>query len=102
MGIFFRINLLLSHPPFYPSPPPYTVKKVTDFPVPSRDVTNQTLPGWEYYSHPGRVWLVTSRLGTDISLNFFAVYARTTAPVSSNFLQPWSRNRPYGIWGEGG
>jgi hypothetical protein len=23
----------------------YTVKKVIDFPVPSRDVTNQTLPG---------------------------------------------------------
>jgi hypothetical protein len=23
----------------------YTVKKVTDFPVPSRDVSNQTLPG---------------------------------------------------------
>ena len=36
----------------------YTVKKVTDFPVPSRDVTNQTLPGWEKsnYSRPGRVW----------------------------------------------
>ncbi len=25
----------------------YTVKKVSDFPVPSRDVTNQTLPGLE-------------------------------------------------------
>jgi hypothetical protein len=25
----------------------YTVKKVIDFPVPSRDVTNQTLPGQE-------------------------------------------------------
>jgi hypothetical protein len=25
----------------------YTVKKVTDFPVPSRDATNQTLPGGE-------------------------------------------------------
>jgi hypothetical protein len=23
-------------------------KKVVDFPIPSRDVTNQTLPGWEY------------------------------------------------------
>ncbi len=23
----------------------YTVKKASDFPVPSRDVTNQTLPG---------------------------------------------------------
>jgi hypothetical protein len=25
----------------------YTVKKVSDFPVPNRDVTNQTLPGGE-------------------------------------------------------
>jgi hypothetical protein len=25
----------------------YTVQKVNDFPVPSRDVTNQTLPGRE-------------------------------------------------------
>ncbi len=25
----------------------YTVKKVSDFPVPTRDVTNQTLPGRE-------------------------------------------------------
>jgi hypothetical protein len=35
----------------------YTVKKVIVFPVPSRDVTNQTLPGWELlnYSRPGRV-----------------------------------------------
>ncbi len=27
---------------------PYTEKKVTDYPVPSRDVTNQTPPGREY------------------------------------------------------
>jgi hypothetical protein len=35
----------------------YTVKKVTYFPISSRDVTYQTLPGWEYsnYSRPGRV-----------------------------------------------
>ena len=26
---------------------PYTVKNVNDFPVPSRDVTDQTLPGQE-------------------------------------------------------
>jgi hypothetical protein len=25
----------------------YTIKNVIVFPVPSRDVTNQTLPGWE-------------------------------------------------------
>jgi hypothetical protein len=35
----------------------YTVKKVSHFPVPSRDVTDQTLPGREklIYSRPGRV-----------------------------------------------
>jgi hypothetical protein len=27
--------------------PPYTVKNVSDFSVPSRDVTNRTLPGLE-------------------------------------------------------
>jgi hypothetical protein len=38
------------------------VKKVSDLPVPSRDVTNQTLPGRVQlnYSWPGIVWLVTS------------------------------------------
>ncbi len=47
-------------------------KKVGDFPVHSRDVTNQTLPGLELlnYSRPGRVWLVTSRLGTGESPTF--------------------------------
>jgi hypothetical protein len=44
---------------------PYTVKKVIVFLVPSQDVTNQTLPCREIlnYSRPGRVWVVTSRLG---------------------------------------
>ncbi len=51
----------------------YTVKKVNDFPIPSQDVTNQTLPGPEYlnYSRPGRVWLVTSRQGTGKWQTFF-------------------------------
>ncbi len=51
-------------------------KKVSDFPVPSRDVTNQTLPGREsfYYSRPGRVWLVTPWLGTVKFLPFFTVW----------------------------
>jgi hypothetical protein len=46
-------------------------KKVRDFPVPSRDVTNQTLSGREKlnYSPPWRVWL-----GTGKSLTFFTVY----------------------------
>jgi hypothetical protein len=51
-----------------------SVKKVTEFPVPSRDVTNQTLQACgEYlnYSRPVRVWLVISRLGTGNSLTFF-------------------------------
>ncbi len=44
-----------------------TVKKV------SRNVINHTLSGREYlnYSRPGRVWWVTSRLGTGKSLTFF-------------------------------
>ncbi len=48
----------------------YIVKKVSDFSVPSRDVTYQTLPGIERvnYSPPGRAWLVTSRLGTGKSI----------------------------------
>ncbi len=55
-------------------PHTYTVKKVGDFPVPHRDVNNQTLPGRESLeslvsdtpdSQPGRVWLVTSRLGRE-------------------------------------
>jgi hypothetical protein len=58
----------------------YTVKKIVDFPVPRRDVTNQTLPGWELFNHyqPGRVWLLTSRLGTGKSTNFFYSVYRTT------------------------
>jgi hypothetical protein len=43
-----------------------TVKKDSDFPVPSRDVPNQTLRG-----RPERVCLVTSRLGTGKSLTVF-------------------------------
>jgi hypothetical protein len=51
----------------------YTVKKVSDFPVPSRDVTYKALPGREKfnYSWPGKVWLVISWLGTGKSLTFF-------------------------------
>ncbi len=32
----------------------YTVKKVTDFSVPSRDVTDKTLPGGENLIIPGQ------------------------------------------------
>jgi hypothetical protein len=44
----------------------YTVERVFVFPVPSWDVTKQTLPGREllHYSQQERVWLLTSRLGT--------------------------------------
>jgi hypothetical protein len=50
----------------------YTVKKVIVFPVPSRDVSNQTLPGREEFNNyrPDRVWLVTSRLGTGKKIYF--------------------------------
>jgi hypothetical protein len=59
----------------------YTVKKVTYFPVPSRDVTNQTLPGRELFniSRPGRACLVTSRLGTGKLKSFFTVYGKTNS-----------------------
>ncbi len=51
----------------------YTVKKIIDFPVPCRDVNNQTLRGWEKLknSRPGRVWLVTFRLGKGKPQTFF-------------------------------
>jgi hypothetical protein len=65
----------------------YTVKKVNDFPVPSRDVTNQILLGWEKlnFSRPGRVWLVTSRLGTGKSLNLFYSVRVFQIPVHCQF-----------------
>ncbi len=65
-----------------------TVKKVIVFPVPSRDVTNQTLPGRELltYSRPGRVWLVTTRLGTGKSTTFFTVQEVTKR---SGFALPY-------------
>jgi hypothetical protein len=48
-------------------------KKVTVFPISSWDVTNQTLPGRKLlnYSRLGWVWLVTSRLGSGITITFF-------------------------------
>jgi hypothetical protein len=51
----------------------YTVKKVIVFPVPSQDVTNQTFLCRELlnYSRPGKVWLVTSRVGTGKTITFF-------------------------------
>jgi hypothetical protein len=54
-------------------------KRVYCFPVPSRDLTYQTLPWREKlnYSRPGRVWLVTSRLGTGKPLAFFTVVVVT-------------------------
>jgi hypothetical protein len=49
------------------------LKKTSDIPVPSRDVTYQTLSGRESFKYyrPGIVWYVTSRLGTGMSLTFF-------------------------------
>ncbi len=57
-------------------------KKVIAFPVPSRDVTNhcnQTLPGWDN-SRPGRVCLVTFRLGTGKTITFFTLYLYLSGP----------------------
>jgi hypothetical protein len=63
----------------------YTVKKVNEFPVTSRDVTNQTLSGREQlnYSWPGRVWLVTYRLGTGKPANLFF-----TVHMTGSYLCP--------------
>jgi hypothetical protein len=55
----------------------YTVKKVHEFPVSRRDVTNQTPIGQEYFSYDviipaqGDFGIVTSRLGTGNSRTFF-------------------------------
>ncbi len=73
---------LLSHPPDSPGAESrnaarahhHTVKKVIVFPVPSRDVINQTLPGRELLIYSsGRVWLVTSRLGTGKTITFYFI-----------------------------
>jgi hypothetical protein len=57
-------------------------KKVIIIPVLSRDATNQALPGRELlnYSRPGRVWLMTSRLGTGITITFFYSVASLPTP----------------------
>jgi hypothetical protein len=61
-----------------------TVKKVTDFSVPS---LIKLFP-------PGRVWFVTSRLGTGKSLTFFTVY--TTLIVNLlNLVIPSKRKYKY-------
>ncbi len=65
-------------------PVAHTVKKVENFPVPSRDVTNQTLPGRDKlfnYFRPVIILFVTSRRGTEKSLTFFTVYQAGQAVV---------------------
>jgi hypothetical protein len=55
----------------------YTVKKLFDVPVPSRDVTSKTfswagiMTSYINYYRLRRVWLVTSQLGTGISKSLF-------------------------------
>jgi hypothetical protein len=74
---------------------------MTGFPVLSRDVTNQTLPGREYfnYSLPARVWLVTSLPGTGKSIIFF--YS-VPAPRDSNGLSEGPATNPsYGVQANG-
>ncbi len=44
-AIFKSCKVKISSPDLFRSS--YTVKKISRFPVPSRDVTNQTLPGRE-------------------------------------------------------
>jgi hypothetical protein len=63
-------------------------KKVIVFPVPSRYVIDQTLPGREYfnYSRPGRLCLVTSRLVTRKTITFFYSVASLILRCSSPSL----------------
>ena len=51
-----------------------TVKKVSDFPVLSQDVTDQTLPGIIKLLPARKSWFVKSRLGTGKSVTFFTVW----------------------------
>jgi hypothetical protein len=48
----------------------YTVKKVGDIPIPSRDVTYQTLRGRKLFP-PRDILVIGIRLGTGMSLTFF-------------------------------
>ncbi len=54
-------------------------------------VSNQTLPGreWLNYSRPGRVCLVTFRLGTGKSLTFFYIVTNTHTPRQPQLFS-WS------------
>jgi hypothetical protein len=62
--------------PLMISGPTYTVKKVIDFPVPIRDVTNQTLPGGEYLVIPAMESLFSDIPARDGKIDdlFFTVY----------------------------
>ncbi len=74
--IFIRIHFALVSGSGSGSPLSIRLKKLIDFPVPSRDVTNQTLPGQKLlnYSRSKRVWSVTSRLGTGKQEPFFKFF----------------------------
>jgi hypothetical protein len=58
-------------------------KKVSGFPIPSRDVTNQTLPGREYFARESLVTPRLGRLGMGNSLTFFTVYSVAKIPLLS-------------------
>ncbi len=79
-------------------PTPYTVKKVIDVPVPSRDVTNQTLPGGENfnYSRPGRAWFLTSWLAGDgkIAKKFYSVGNVVRFLILVRYTNPNTRELP--------
>jgi len=71
----------------------YAVKKVNNFPVPSRNVTNQTLnspwPGIMYLFPARESLLVTFQLETWKSPTFFTVYhcIYTLPDVYSNYIE---------------
>jgi hypothetical protein len=63
-------------------------KSVFEFPVPSWDVTDQTLSGREKfnYSRPGRVLFSDTPPGTGKSLTFFTVYKISVTNQKGGFF----------------
>ncbi len=62
-------------------------KKLSIFPSPARTLLTKLSMARnnQYFSRPGRVWSVTSRLGTGKSIIFFTVY---TVESFFQYLQP--------------
>jgi hypothetical protein len=70
---------------------------ISCFPFPSRDVTNQTLHGREYFnnSQPGRVLSVTSRLGAGKRIIFLNSVVVRTAEEQEDEKQENKKQEDY-------